>query len=375
MKKTYLSLLLLFLQLLTGSVLQAQNISAPNRKSRINLSLWKNVATQRTDTTSHTWLNLGISSSMNQLSGVGVNLLASITGRNTNGLQVSGITNVIGNNMLGVSISGLVNITGNHSRGISLTGLTNIVGQSSDGLMLSGLLNLSGEQSAGVHIAGMSNIHGEDMSGIAISGLLNMTANQMTGVQLSALGNISGNQMTGAQIGVANIAVKARGVQIGVVNYYRQSLDGFQLGLINANPKTRVQLMIFGGNHTKLNVGARFKNELFYTILGMGTHYLDFNDKFSASLFYRAGLELPLYKQLYVSGDLGFQHIETFKNKHYDYPARLYGLQARINLEYHLTERFSLFLTSGYGGNRYYNKDITFDKGIIWEAGLILLRL
>ena len=51
--------------------------------------------------------------------------------------------------------------------------------------------------------------------------------------------------------------------------------------------------MLFGGNTTKLNVGARFKNKLFYTILGGGTHYLDFSDKFSASLFYRAGLELP----------------------------------------------------------------------------------
>ena len=73
--------------------------------------------------------------------------------------------------------------------------------------------------------------------------------------------------------------------------------------------------MFFGGNATKLNVGARFKNKLFYTILGGGTHYLDFSDKFSASLFYRAGLELPLYKQLFISGDLGFQHIENFRIK------------------------------------------------------------
>ena len=68
-----------------------------------------------------------------------------------------------------------------------------------------------------------------------------------------------------------------------------------------------------------------FKNRLFYTILGGGTHYLDFGDKFSAALFYRAGLELPLYKQLFISGDLGYQHIETFKNKDYGIPARLYA--------------------------------------------------
>ena len=80
------------------------------------------------------------------------------------------------------------------------------------------------------------------------------------------------------------MAIRAKGLQIGLFNYYKEKLDGFQLGLVNANPQTKVQLMFFGGNATKLNVGARFKNRLFYTILGGGTHYLDFGDKFSAAL-------------------------------------------------------------------------------------------
>ena len=163
-------------------------------------------------------------------------------------------------------------------------------------------------------------------------------------------------------------------MQIGLFNYYKENFDGFQLGLVNANPDTKVQLMLFGGNTTKLNVGARFKNKLFYTILGGGTHYLDFSDKFSASLFYRAGLELPLYKQLFISGDLGFQHIENFKNKDYGFPARLYALQARVNLEYRLTDRLGIFVTGGYGGSRYYNKGVTYDKGMILEGGVVLFK-
>ena len=134
-----------------------------------------------------------------------------------------------------------------------------------------------------------------------------------------------GGSFTGAQLAPMNMAKSGKGLQIGLFNYYKENFDGFQLGLVNANPDTKVQLMLFGGNTTKLNVGARFKNKLFYTILGGGTHYLDFSDKFSASLFYRAGLELPLYKQLFISGDLGFQHIENFKNKDYGFfpdPAR-----------------------------------------------------
>lgn len=149
-------------------------------------------------------------------------------------------------------------------------------------------------------------------------------------------------------------------------------MKGFQLGLVNANPDTKVQMMIFGGNATKINIGARFKNKLFYTIIGAGTHYLDFSDKFSAALFYRGGIWLPLCKDLTISGDLGYQHIETFKNKDYGIPARLYGLQARLNLEYQITKKFGIFASGGYGGSRYYNKDITYDKGVIAEAGIVL---
>jgi hypothetical protein len=52
-----------------------------------------------------------------------------------------------------------------------------------------------------------------------------------------------------------------------------------KLGLVNVNPNTRYQLMIFGGNTSKGNVAVRFKNDLFYTILGIGDHYLGLNKK------------------------------------------------------------------------------------------------
>ena len=43
------------------------------------------------------------------------------------------------------------------------------------------------------------------------------------------------------------MAIRAKGLQIGLFNYYKEKLDGFQLGLVNANPQTKVQLMFFGG--------------------------------------------------------------------------------------------------------------------------------
>lgn len=372
----------------------------------VNFSLWKDIATQRTDTVGSTCFNLGIFSSMNRLNGLGVNILAAVVGRDMNGAQMAGISNIVGgsmrgvqiagianingNDLSGVSVSGLVGITGNRARGVVFSGLANITGDNSRGVILGGLLNITGEEAAGAYFSGLANISGgslkgistsgllnvigQDLKGVQLSGLFNITAENMKGIQVSGIGNVAGATATGLQLAPINIAMHAKGLQIGLVNYYKKSLDGFQLGLVNANPETKVQLMLFGGNTTKLNIAARFKNKLFYTMLGSGTHYLDFNDKFSAAFFYRAGLELPLYKQLFISGDLGYQHIETFKNKDYGFPARLYSLQTRVNLEYRLTDCIGVFITGGYGWDRYYNRSSLYDKGVIVEGGVVLFK-
>lgn len=363
-------------------------LPAQNKSGGINLSLWKKACTQPSDSTQTTYLNLGLTSSMYKLNGLSLNALGSVVQKNMNGVQISGISNltggsmrgvqiagisnVNGNDLVGFSASGLVNITGNKGKGVLISGLTNIAGDNISGVVLSGFMNVTGDKGNGVQLSGIANIAGDRYNGLLFSGLLNIVGKTMNGVQISGLGNIAAGQLNGMQMGLANYATKAKGLQIGLVNYYKEELKGFQLGLVNANPKTKIQMMIFGGNATKINIGARFKNKLFYTILGGGTHYLDFSDKFSASLFYRAGLELPLYKNLFISGDLGYQHIETFKNKDYGIPARLYALQARINLEYRLTDKLGIFATGGYGGSRYYTKGVTYDKGAIVEAGIVL---
>lgn len=376
--------------ILTAALLMAAIcLPAQNKSGGINLSLWKKASTQPADSTQTTYLNLGLFSNMNRLNGVGINAFGSVVQRNMNGvqfsglanlaggsmrgLQIGGISNVNGNNLAGVSISGLVNISGNQAKGVLITGLTNIAGDNTGGVMISGIINVTGNKASGVQLAGLANVTGEKFSGVMASGLLNVVGKTLNGIQLSGLANVVGGQLNGVQAGLFNYATNARGLQLGLVNYYKDEMKGFQLGLVNANPETKVQMMVFGGNSTKLNVGVRFKNRLFYTILGGGTHYLDFGDKFSAAAFYRAGLELPLYKNLFISGDLGYQHIETFKNKDYiDVPARLYALQARLNLEYRFTKKFGIFATGGYGGSRYYNKNKGYDKGVIAEAGVVL---
>lgn len=404
MKRLLLSIVVLVIVSGAESVSAQTTGNNQKQQSKINLSLWTKMSTQNTDSMASTSLNLGLVSSINRLNGIGINLLGSVVHRDMNGVQITGISSLVGNSMRGVqisgisnvngeklsgaSIAGLVNITGHKAKGLVLSGLSTIVGDNAQGVFIGGLLNMVGENSSGIQLAGLSNISGstfsginmagalgivgKDMKGLQLSGLANIVGESMKGVQIAGLGNITAGEANGAQIALFNMASSGKGMQIGLVNYCKESFEGVRLGLVNAYPDTKVQLMLFGGNSTKVNAGVRFKNKLFYTILGGGTHYLDFSDKFSAALFYRAGLELPLYKKLFISGDLGFQHIETFKNKDYGFPKSLYALQGRINLECRLTNKLGLFATGGYGNSRHYGKGGSYDKGLILEGGVVL---
>lgn len=375
--------------ILTAAILMAAVcLSAQNKSAGINLSLWKDICTQPHDSTQTTYVNIGLLSTMNRLNGVGINALGSVVHGDMNGVQITGlanlaggtmrgvqfagISNISGNNTLGLSVAGLVNITGDGSKGVVITGLTNIGGDNNSGVMLSGFMNVTGNMASGLQLSGAANITGQAFNGVMTSGLLNVVGEHMNGLQMAGLANITGNKLNGVQVGAFNYATNVRGLQIGLVNYYQKEMKGFQLGLVNANPDTRVQMMMYGGNATPANIGVRFKNKLFYTIVGVGSFYQDLNDKFSISASYRAGMSFSIYKGLSISGDLGYQHIEACSNKDEVIPRRLYALQARANVEYQLTKKFGIFATGGYGLTRFYNRSSNYDKGAIIEAGIVL---
>lgn len=375
--------------ILTAAILMAAVcLSAQNKSAGINLSLWKDICTQPHDSTQTTYVNIGLLSTMNRLNGVGINALGSVVHGDMNGVQITGlanlaggtmrgvqfagISNISGNNTVGLSAAGLVNITGDGSKGVVISGLTNIGGDNISGVMLSGFMNVTGNMASGLQLSGAANITGQAFNGVMTSGLLNVVGEHMNGLQMAGLANITGNKLNGVQVGVFNYATNVRGLQIGLVNYYQKEMKGFQLGLVNANPDTRVQMMMYGGNATPANIGVRFKNKLFYTIVGVGSFYQDLNDKFSISASYRAGMSFSIYKGLSISGDLGYQHIEACSNKDEVIPRRLYALQARANVEYQLTKKFGIFATGGYGLTRFYNRSSNYDKGAIIEAGIVL---
>lgn len=362
--------------------------TAQHRNLGINLSLYKGLDTQPKDSTKSSWLNIGLLSSTYKVNGASFNGLAGVTSRGMNGVQISGlsnmnygttsglqlagITNVNYGDMNGISLSGLVNLNTRQTTGVVASALVNYMGGDANGFAMAGLINMGTGCSSGMQLSAMSNVVGKDANGLLVSGLLNLSAENMNGVQLSPLANIVGKTLAGIQIGLVNYATSVKGVQVGLFNYYKEEKKGLQLGLINANPSTRYQLMLFGGNSSKFNVGVRFKNKLFYTILSTGGYYFDFKDKFSATFAYRTGLWLRLYKGLSISGDFGFEHIESFRGKHHGLPARIYALQERLNLEYVLTSKLSIFATAGYEISRYYNKSANYDKRMIGEIGIIL---
>ena len=375
--------------ILTAAILMAAVcLPAQNKSAGINISIWKDICTQPHDSTQTTYVNIGLLSTLNRLNGVGINALGSVVhgdmngvqitglanlaGGTMRGVQIAGVSNISGDNTIGLSTAGLVNITGDGTKGVIIAGLTSIGGDNTSGVMMSGFMNVTGNMASGFQFSGAANITGQSYNGMVTSGLLNVVGEDMNGLQIAGIANITARKLNGLQIALCNYATKARGLQIGLVNYYREDMKGLQLGLVNANPDTKVQMMLYGGNSTAANIGVRFKNQLFYTILGVGSMYQDLNDKFSASASYRAGISFPVYKGLSISGDLGYQHIEAFDNKDEVIPKRLYALQARANLEYQFTPKFGIFATGGYGLTRFYNKSINYDKGVIIEAGIVL---
>ena len=372
----------------------------------VNLSLWPGIATQKVDSTRPTCLNIGLYSSMSELRGVGVNILgARVSGKvsglqlgglfaydkgDVNGLQLSGLVNINGASLNGISLSGLTNVTSGQANGLSLSGLLNVVGAENAGLSVAGLMNFVGDGSRGLQVAGLVNLSSGSFAGVSVSPLLNVTgrsmsgwqlspvgniaAERMTGWQLSVLGNVAGEQLRGAQVGAVNSAKEVHGLQVGLVNISREVRRGVQLGMVNITPHTRWQVLAFGGSNSVFNVGVRVKNHALYTLIGMGSHYLGADHKPSLNFFYRAGLMFPIVGNLSLGADLGYQHIETLHNKHNGLPARMYGLQGLVNLEYRLTRNFGLFVSGGYGATRYYDKAKTYDRGVIVEGGVVVLR-
>ena len=236
------------------------------------------------------------------------------------------------------------------------------------GLQLSGFSNVSAEGFRGLQLSGINNITRGMDCGTQLSAILNVSTGMHRGLQLGAINYA--DSLNGAQIGVFNVARKRpKGWQVGVVNLSYDSI-GHKIGLVNVNPMTKIDYMLYGGSSTKVNLAARYRNKSTYSILGVGTHFMGLDSKFSGALFYRLGQYFQLSPKWSLSGDLGYYHVETFSKNSSDAPERLYSLQARINADYQFSKRFGAFASVGWGLTRYYDRNETYRNRPLFEIGL-----
>lgn len=178
------------------------------------------------------------------------------------------------------------------------------------------------------------------------------------------------DSLNGAQIGLLNIARKRpKGWQVGFVNLSYDTI-GHKIGLVNINPTTDIDLMVYAGTSTKTNLALRYRNKSTYNIIGVGTHFMGLDSKFSGAVFYRLGQYFQVTPRLSLSGDIGFYHVETFSRNNSEKPERLYSLQARINADYQLGRHFGAFASVGWGLTRYYDRNETFRNRPLAEVGL-----
>ncbi len=258
------------------------------------------------------------------------------------------------------------------------------INDSVKGVQLSPISNIA-EHSSGVQLAVFSNVGYNGMEGVQLSALNNIAIGGAKGVQLSGFTNQTFGTMRGLQLAFRNQTDTLRGVQLGLFNFiahdYRSGVQiGFvnfsrdsitkRFGLINISPRTRIDIMAFGGTNSKINLALRFRNRSTYNIIGVGTHYMGLDNKFSGSLYYRIGQYFQLTPKLSLSGDVGFAHVETFQRNSTDSPERLYSLEARINMDYQLNKHWGVFGSVGYGSTHYYSHRKHYRNRMIGEVGL-----
>ena len=236
------------------------------------------------------------------------------------------------------------------------------------GVQLSGVSNTSAHKFNGLQLSGVSNVTTGMDKGVQLSGILNVSSGMMRGMQWGAVNYA--DSLNGAQVGVFNIARRhPKGWQVGLINLSYDTI-GHKIGLVNVNPTTDIDLMLYGGSSTKTNIAARYRNKSTYNIIGVGTHFMGLDSKFSGAIFYRLGQYKQLTDKLSLSGDIGYYHVETFSQNNNEKPERLYSLQARINADYQFSRKFGAFASVGWGLTRYYDRNETYRNRPLFELGL-----
>ena len=360
-KNTILLILAMLLLVSVNTMAETRKRKAPNVAVGVNH--------RSADSLLMSHFNLGLFGNVDTLHGVQTSVFSSVARKEMRGVNIGGLAAFSHADAFGVQMAGFLNGTNGSMRGVQVSGISNIA-RSMNGVQLAGLSNVSSTPMRGVQLSALTNISMGVKRGIQVAGVANVSEAYMRGLQVAPYNYA--DTLNGSQIGLINVCQgHPRGVQIGLVNYSRDTIC-HKIGLVNVNPKTKIDLMAYAGNLTKGNLALRFRNRSTYNILGVGTHYMGLDEKFSGALFYRIGQYFQLTPKLSISGDVGFYHIETFEHNTDNKPERLYSLQARLNLDYQINKTAGAFASVGYADTRYHYHSHRYHQRPIFEAGLTL---
>lgn len=319
------------------------------------------------DSTLHSSLNIGLVGNVDTLRGVQLNVLTSVAHKEMRGVNIGGLAAINRGAAYGVTFGGLVTAVDGSMRGVQIGAISNIA-KRANGVQIAGLTNACTSPFRGLQASGITNVAMGMKRGIQIASAANICSASMRGLQMAAYNYA--DTLSGSQIGVINVCVNhPRGVQIGLINYSRDTV-AHKIGLVNVNPRTRIDFMVFGGSCTKGNIAIRFRNRSTYSIIGIGTHYFGFDERFSGALVYRLGQYFDMSQHWSLSGDIGYCHVESFEKNADNKPERLYSLQCRLNADYAVNRYVGAFVTVGYGNTRYYHRSRLYRQRFIVEAGL-----
>lgn len=312
-------------------------------------------------------LSIGLLSVTDSLQGVQAGLLTSMTRRYTGGLNLGGLSVLSWGDVRGAQIALGPNTVGGKLRGVQLSAITNLA-RRAHGMQVAGFANVVTSPFRGTQLSAITNIARGVELGMQISAFANVSSMSMRGLQIG--GYNYADTLSGWQVGLLNVAQNhPRGWQIGLFNYSKDTA-AHKIGLVNISPKTRIDVLAYVGNTSLFNVALRFRNHSTYSMVGLGTHYMGLDEKFSGAVFYRVGQYFSLSPRWTLSGDLGYYHVETFEQNSQSKPLRLYSLQAHVNADYQVSPSLGLFVSAGYGNTRYYAHNRKYKNGLVAQMGL-----
>jgi len=332
--------------------------------------------------------NLGIiGSEFNNLNGFGVNSIFSVLDGNVNGVQVNGIYSETRKNLNGIQFTLGVNTLTEGGRGIIFGGVGNLIFDDFHGLQTALIGNLNFENSYGVQLSGVYNLTAKNTDIAQVSAAGNITGSDVKGLQFALLFNLAGGlnkgmqtsafnlslRQHGFQLGLANICEYNKGLQLGIINMVDKEQEGVSLGLFYSGRKTKVQLLLTGGNFAYGSVGVRFKTNNIYTMFNLGTPISFATTEKSVMFTYRVGYSFD-FNFLNLNADAGFSHLSSESDQTRGKPSKnQFAFSLRLGLEKQILKKLGIFVNAGVARvYDSYSKGEFFKKYIL-EGGIVLL--